>query len=203
MGHEFTSEGLRADPAKIEAVLNMLASQTKEEMSTLQGMVGYLSKFLPQLSHEMEPLRKLLKEGVKFEWCEDQCKFFGNIKHLVTEAPVLAYYDPNDDLILQCDALNKGLGAALIQNGKPIAYKCKALTETEKKLCTNWKGNAGFGVGTWEIPSIYLWQACYCAYRSPAFRKYCKKNFGQSSQTCTSNVVKGSWLQLLCCVEKG
>ena len=47
-------------------------------------MVGYLSKFLPQLSHEMEPLKKLLEEGVKFEWGEDQCKAFDNIKHLVT-----------------------------------------------------------------------------------------------------------------------
>ena len=47
---------------------------------------------------------------------------------------MLAYYDPNDDLILQCDASNKGLGAALIQNGKPIAYKSKALTETEKRF---------------------------------------------------------------------
>ena len=112
MGHEVTSEGLRADPAKLEAVSNMPAPQTKEELSTLQGMVGFLSKFLPQLSHEMELLRKLLKEGVKFEWGEDQCKAFDNIKHLVTEAPVLEYYDPNDDLILQCDASNKGLGAA-------------------------------------------------------------------------------------------
>ena len=176
MGHEVTSEGLRAHPAKIEAVLNKPAPQTKEEISTLQGMAGYLSKFLPQLSHEMEPLRKLLKEGVEFEWGEDQYKAFDNIKHLVTEAPVMAYCDPNDDLILQCDASNKGLGAASIQNGKPIAYKSKALTETEKRYARNWKGNVGFGVGTREIPSIHICQTYYCAYRSPAFRKHCKNN---------------------------
>ena len=35
MGHEVTSEGLHADPAKIEAVLTMPAPQTKEEISTI------------------------------------------------------------------------------------------------------------------------------------------------------------------------
>lgn len=34
-------------------------------------------------------------------------------------------------ITLQCDASQGGLGAALLQNGKPVAYASRALTETE------------------------------------------------------------------------
>ena len=133
VGHEITSEGLRADPAKIEAVIKMPKPQTKDEIRTLQGMVGYLSKFLPRLSQVMEPLRQLLRDEVKFVWGKEQEKAFSEVKRLVTETPVLAYYKPDEELVLQCDASNKGLGAALLQGGKPIAYKSRAVTPTESR----------------------------------------------------------------------
>ena len=53
------------------------------------------------------------------------------MKKLVTSAPILAFYDSNEELILQCDASSKGLGAALIQKEKPMAYVSRALTENE------------------------------------------------------------------------
>ena len=49
------------------------------------------------------------------------------IKQLVTKAPVLKYYDPQEDLTLQCDASDAGLGAALLQKGQPIAFASRAL----------------------------------------------------------------------------
>ena len=36
-------------------------------------------------------------------------------------------------LEIQCDSSQSGLGAALIQNGHPIAYSSRALTETESR----------------------------------------------------------------------
>ena len=51
----------------------------------------------------------------------------------MTTAPVLSYYDPKAELELQCDASKKGLGTALRQMGKPIAYASRTLTETEQR----------------------------------------------------------------------
>ena len=55
------------------------------------------------------------------------------MKRIVTEAPVLAYYDPKVALTIQCDASSEGLGAALLQQGKPVAYASRALTDTEQR----------------------------------------------------------------------
>ena len=51
----------------------------------------------------------------------------------MTTAPVLSYYDPKGKLEIQCNASKKGLGAALLQKGKPIAYASRTLKETEQR----------------------------------------------------------------------
>ena len=47
----------------------------------------------------------------------------------MTNSPVLQYYDQEEELTLQCDASEKGLVAALLQQGRPIAFARRALTE--------------------------------------------------------------------------
>ena len=46
--------------------------------------------------------------------------------------PVLKFYDINDEVTLQCDASECGLGAALLQSGQPVAYASRALSLTEQ-----------------------------------------------------------------------
>ncbi|KAK3758059.1 hypothetical protein RRG08_006644 [Elysia crispata] len=52
---------------------------------------------------------------------------------MITSAPVLAFYDSNKPLVLQVDSSKDGLGAVLLQEGKPIEFASRALTETEKR----------------------------------------------------------------------
>ena len=46
--------------------------------------------------------------------------------------PVLRFYDVKDEMTLQCDASESGLGAALLQSGQPVAYASRALSLTEQ-----------------------------------------------------------------------
>ena len=50
IGHVATSEGLRADPAKVRAIRQMSRPENVAGVQHILGMVQYLGKFLPRLS---------------------------------------------------------------------------------------------------------------------------------------------------------
>lgn len=43
-----------------------------KELKTLLGMINYLAKFIPKLSHEAEPLRKLERKDIAWHWDHEQ-----------------------------------------------------------------------------------------------------------------------------------
>ena len=79
----------------------------------------------------MKPLQDLTHKDASWCWDDLQEKAWYEVKSLIVSAPVLAYYKSTEVLEIQCDNSQKGLGAALMQNGHPIAYASRALTETE------------------------------------------------------------------------
>lgn len=103
------------------------------------GMVNYVSKFILKKSNVLEPLNAFLKEDVQFAWINVQQWAFQSIKKLLTQAPMLTYYDFEKTIIVQADASSYGLGAALIQidnnqNCEIVAYASRSLSESEKKF---------------------------------------------------------------------
>ena len=55
------------------------------------------------------------------------------MKQLVSNAPLLKYYDSTKAVTLQCDGSDKGLGAVPLQNGHPIAYASHKVTDPETR----------------------------------------------------------------------
>ena len=132
MGH-LTNKGLKPDPAKVEAITKMPKPQDDEGIQRLNGFINYLAKFLPKVSDVLEPIRHLTRKDTPKNWSSEQDQAFTNVPRLVTEAPVLCYYNPTQDLTIQCDASQSGLGAAILQNGKPTEHTSCALSDTEAK----------------------------------------------------------------------
>ena len=132
VGHVILAEGLRPDPAKVEAILNMPPPTDKQGLRRIMGMVNYLQKFAPGSSELTTPIRILLKDDAEFvleESVQGEC--FKRVKAVIASAPVLKYFDPSVEAVLQCDASQHGLGACLMQNGQPVAYASRSLTETK------------------------------------------------------------------------
>ena len=69
-----------------------------------------------------------MQQDVEWDWGDVEARAFERLKHAVTFTPVLRYYNLDDEVTVQCDASQSGLGAALLQNGQPIAYASRALT---------------------------------------------------------------------------
>lgn len=54
------------------------------------------------------------------------------IKQLVTQTPVLRYYNVSKPVTIQSDSSQYGLGCCLMEEGQPVAFASRALTPTEQ-----------------------------------------------------------------------
>ena len=102
-----------------------------KDLQTFPGMVQYLSKFSPIIAELTEPLWYLMKKHAPYAWGLEHNQVFDNIKKEIVQAPILRYYDPKKETVLQTDASIKGLGACLLQDGHPIYFASKSLQDAE------------------------------------------------------------------------
>ena len=131
VGHVISKDGLKPSRERVKAVVDMPTPQCKEDVQRFTAMLGYLQKFIPNLSKETKPLREILAKNVAWHWDERHDAAFEKLKNLVTSTPVLKLYDVTKPIRLQVDASKSGIGAVAIQDGHPIAYGSKALDDTQ------------------------------------------------------------------------
>lgn len=144
MGHVLSPEGLTPSLEITNAILNMPQPQDKAATRRFLGTITYLSKFCPNLSTAIRPLRDLTHVSKEFLWADQHTEAFTKAKELVSKAPCLRYFDVNAPVVLQVDASEYGLGAALLQpvkspnrttdvNWQPVAFSSSSLTATEQR----------------------------------------------------------------------
>ena len=158
MGHLLTAQGLKPDPKKVEAIIKLPTPKSKEDIERLNGTVNYLAKFLLRLSPLMEPLWRLTQTGIEWHWEDGKEKAFSEVKLLVTQALILAYYSPDKELVIQCDASSCGLSAVLQQEGRPLFYSSRVLTDPETWYATTEKEMLAIVIAREKC----LWLACSC-----------------------------------------
>ena len=65
LGHIVSAEGIRVDPAKIEAVVNWKSPQNVTEVRSFLGLAGYYRRFVRGFSVIASPLNKVTQERNK------------------------------------------------------------------------------------------------------------------------------------------
>jgi hypothetical protein len=133
LGHELSGDGLAPKRERASAIKDMLEPRNKNDVQRFLGFVNYLGKFCPGLAEHTEPLRTLLRKKTEFMWEKPQIDAFGKIKELVVNSPVLKHFEPDKPVTLQVDASSHSLGATIMQDGQPVEYATKALTDTQKR----------------------------------------------------------------------
>ena len=97
------------------------------------NLVNSVGKFITNLSEITAPLRELLLKNLSWHWGNEQHVVFRKIKEVFVSKRCLAYYDVKKPVRMQVDASRSGIGAVLIQDGKPVAYASKTLTPTQQR----------------------------------------------------------------------
>ncbi|XP_059819440.1 uncharacterized protein LOC132390922 [Hypanus sabinus] len=165
IGHIISREGVATDPTKIEAVITWPRPQKVGALRSFLGFCGYYRRFVKGYAKVCHPLTQLLcgyppvgkkrtgnqrqdaggywnpAEPFGSRW-DDQCEeAFRSLKRALTQAPVLAFADPQKPYVLHTDASREGLGAVLYQeHGKalrPVAFVSRSLSPSERNYPTH------------------------------------------------------------------
>ncbi|KAK1414363.1 hypothetical protein QVD17_16561 [Tagetes erecta] len=137
LGHIVSTEGIKMDPAKIEAITKWPRPTSATEVRSFLGLAGYYRRFVEGFSVIALPLTQLLRKGVKFSWNEDREKSFEELKKRLVSAPVLTLPSGTGGYQIYSDASKKGLGCVLMQHGKVIAYASRQLKPYEVNYPTH------------------------------------------------------------------
>ncbi|XP_014663369.1 PREDICTED: uncharacterized protein K02A2.6-like [Priapulus caudatus] len=127
-GTIYSEVGISPDPCKVEDIHAIPTPQDKEDLQRFLGMMNFLSPYIPKYADQVAILRDLLKKGVPYLWQEDHQEAYCQLRKAGQQDSSLKYYDPETPVTLEVDASSKGLGACLLQQGKPVAYASKSLS---------------------------------------------------------------------------
>ncbi|KAI3695424.1 hypothetical protein L1987_78421 [Smallanthus sonchifolius] len=137
LGHVINPNGIMVDPAKIEAVKKWKVPKTPTEIRSFLGLAGYYRRFIQDFSRIASPLTKLTRKEVKYEWGPTQNNAFEELKTRLTQAPVLALPEGNEDLVVYSDTSGQCLGCVLMQRGKVTDYVSRQLKIQEVNYPTH------------------------------------------------------------------
>jgi hypothetical protein len=102
LGHTLSKEGVEPDTAKIKAVNNFRVPKNPTEVKSFLGLVNFCAKYIRDLATLAEPLRKLTRKEVKWQWNSEQQMAFETLKQRLTSADVMSYYNQNAETEHYC-----------------------------------------------------------------------------------------------------
>ena len=155
-GAIYNKNSIRPDSSEVKAIKQLPSPTNITDLQKVLRIITYLATFIPHLSDLTAPTRDLLKKESEYQWTASHLKALQKIKDLICKEVSLTYFNPSKETNLQVDASNKGLSAVLLQEGKPIAFAFKALTETEQRYANIERELLAFVFG-WERFRTYLY----------------------------------------------
>lgn len=133
VGLIISKNGIQVDPEHVAAILKLEAPRNIKQLQKFLGMCNYLSKFIPHYTKSTDALRLLLKKDTIWEWGQAQQAAFLELKQKLSCTPTLAMLKEKGSVVLQCDSSNRGLGACLLQDGKPVSFYSRSYTECQSR----------------------------------------------------------------------
>ncbi|KAK3274914.1 hypothetical protein CYMTET_16929 [Cymbomonas tetramitiformis] len=148
LGHCISADGCRPQHDKVAAVRDWPELETVTHVRQFLGLAGYYRRFIHCFSEIAQPLTRLTKSDVPWEWGPMQQWAFEELKKALTSAPVLALpnikgaADGTAPFVVQTDASGIALGGVLMQdNGdglglRVIAYESRQFSAAEQNYHT-------------------------------------------------------------------
>jgi len=141
LGYVVTREGIKPNPKKVKAIMDLQRPTTTTEVRRVIGLVQYYRDLWQKRSHILAPLTDLATgpKNKKIEWKDEHENAFIALKTMVSKEVILAYPDWTQPFIMHTDASDFQLGAVISQNDKPIAFFSRKLNSAQRNYTTTEK----------------------------------------------------------------
>ncbi|GKE51657.1 hypothetical protein Tco_1486813 [Tanacetum coccineum] len=147
LGYIVTLEGIRANPEKAKAVMDMPSPKTLKQMQSLSGKLAALNRFLSKSAERSLPFLDTLKKCTNkkdFRWTEAVEAAFLEMKKLVSELPTLTTPKKGETLMMYLAATNEAVSACSSQKGmggKCLYTMLVDLCKGQKQTMLRWRNS--------------------------------------------------------------
>ena len=100
MGHIISKDGIRIDPARIEAILQIPHPRNVKELQAFIGKISFLRRFISSLAELIRLLTNMLRKDSSIKWTVEAKQSFEEIKMALTRTLVLTSPQFDKDFII-------------------------------------------------------------------------------------------------------
>jgi hypothetical protein len=141
LGFIVSERGIEANPEKITAITNMGPIKDFKGVQRVMGCLAALSRFISRLGEKGLPLYRLLRKAERFTWTPEAEEALGNLKALLTNAPILVPPAAGEALLIYVAATTQVVSATIVverrEEGhallvrRPVYFISEVLSETK------------------------------------------------------------------------
>ena len=132
LGHCLSENGVKPDKRLVEKVMAIKVPSCKKDLDHFVGLVNYFGRYIQNFAGLTDPLNELRRKNVAFIWGARQQTAFDQLRKALCEYPVVRPFDATKESVLTSDASEKSISAVLTQDGHPVMYLSRRLTDSER-----------------------------------------------------------------------
>ncbi|KAL5563381.1 hypothetical protein UlMin_033128 [Ulmus minor] len=137
LGFMVNHRGIEANPAKIQALLDMELPRKVKEVQSLTGRVAALNRFISRATDKCQPFFRALRKGKDFSWTAECEQSFQELKTYLGRPLLLSKPQEGESLILYLAVSKGAVSSALVREEEgvqwPIYYTSKSLRDAETR----------------------------------------------------------------------
>jgi len=135
LGHQVSIHGTEPLPDKTEIIRDWPTTEWLKDVIAFFGLASYYRRFVQGFATIAEPQTRLTKKHIHFHWTEEAQTAFDRLKQELINATSLAFPYPDWPCIVDTDASDVGLGAAISQSidgiERPIAFFSRVMNQAQ------------------------------------------------------------------------
>ena len=112
LGFMVLQRGIKANPEKVKAILDMTSPRSVKEVQRLTGCIATLNRFVSRATNKCLLLFKALKQA--FQWTDECKEAFQALKDYLSKPPLLSPSIEGKDLFLYLAVSQTAISSTLI-----------------------------------------------------------------------------------------